>query len=267
MLKYQKSLVNSFIKNKHILWQLSFEIIRSRYLETVLGAIWVAIHPLLLIFIYWAVLTFGLKITVTGSQPFLLLLFCGIIPWMTISEVLSGTTSAITGRAYLIKKIAFPSEILPITYVIAGFFSQLFTIPALLLIMMIYHLFPGKSILFLPYFMLCSFLILSGMSWLISSLNVFYRDTFHVVAVILNIWFWLTPILWDPVTITPGYQYIILLNPMAYIISGYKYVFLGTPFPVSFWLSSVIFWGITAFFWGLGAEVFRRLKLSFADVL
>ncbi len=119
----------------------------------------------------------------------------------------------------------------------------------------------------LPYYLLCLIFLLSSLSWLLASINVFYRDTSQVVGVILNLWFWLTPIVWDPEMLPKGYEIIFYLNPLAYVIKGYRSALLDPALTFPGLSDTAIFLGITCAIWYLGSVVFTKLKYSFADVL
>lgn len=241
--------------------------IKSRYIGTMGGAFWSLINPLLTILVYWFVFSLGLKVQPIGNIPFIVYFCAGMIPWMIFSETLTTSANAITGNSHLVKKMVFPTEILPIVSLTANLISHCI----LLLVFFVILVLNGISLSlfnlqFLYYLVaLCVFSI--SLSWLVSSINVFFRDTAMIVGVITNIWFWLTPIVWIVEAMPSASQPFIKLNPMYYIVEGYRKSFIyHTPFWEDDGLG-VYFWGTSLIFFIVGGIVFRKLKPEFADVL
>lgn len=252
--------------HRHILWVLSVQQLRNKYLGTLGGLIWAILHPILLLFVFWVALVIGLKSQVTGDQPYLLVLFCGLIVWMPFAEAIGASPHIIIGHSYLISKISFPCEILPLTNVISSFFSHFISFIFLILMLIFYQRMPSVSVFFLLYYIVCLFILMAGLSWLLSALNVIYRDTGQVVTIFLNMWFWITPIIWDPNTIPKGFSFLITYNPLAYIVKGYRNCILENSFHVNI-QETIVFWIMAISFWYLGTKIFSKLKTSFADIL
>src|SRR3989338_982842 len=239
-----KQMINVIVKNYYTLYFMARQQIHNQYSGTLLGMLWAIIHPILLLSVFWLVFTIGFKTQVVGDKPFLLVLFCGLVVWMPFGEALGGAVQSITGRAYLIKKIAFPMEILPLVSVAASMFSHFIAFVILMLMFLYYGYLPGIGLLTLPFYFFCLIFLLSGISWLLSAINVFYRDTSQTVSVILNLWFWATHIVWDQSMLPEKYNFI--LPPVE---------------------ETLIFISIATAIWFVGTFVFSKLKSSFADVL
>ena len=193
--------------------------------------------------------------------------FCGLTPWLFFSETLGASTQAIAGNPHLFKKVLFPTEILPLVNVTAGLISHAVMLIILMLVLLVYGILPALyNLQFVYYtFALCAFTL--GLSWFFSALNVFYRDVREILTVILNVWFWLTPIVW-PLDILPEKYHVWLkLNPLYYVIQGYRNSFVyHVPFWAD-WVGAVCFWSMCMVFLFLGAFVFRPLKPDFPEVL
>lgn len=264
---HTKKILLEIFKHRKILWTLSLQQMRIRYVGTIIGMLWSFVHPLLLMCVLWFVLSVGFKAAAVGGKPSLLIILCGFIVWMFFSEAISNSVQSISANSFLIKKIAFPSEILPITNIIVALFNHFLSFPLFIIMLFYYKVLPGVSILFFLYYLFCLVVFLLGLAWFLASLNVFYKDTSQIVSVLLNIWFWLTPIIWDSSILPSRFKFIIAINPLAYIISGYRYVLLNE---VSYQPSmslTLIFWLITALVWHIGITSFNKLKPNFSDFL
>jgi len=242
--------------------------IQSRYIGTLGGAAWSVIQPLMMIFVYWFVFSVGFKVKPAGDVPFIVVFLCGMIPWMMFTEVLFSSTNAIVVNSHLVKKaILFPTEILPFTYLFASLITHSIVL-IIFIIVMIFNKVPFSiyNLQFVYYLFALSIFSL-GLSWLLSAINVFVKDTLQILGVVTNMWFWVTPIVWSLDMLPQKYHYIVKLNPVYYIVDGYKSCFI---YHTSFWHN----WQLGLYFWVfcltvlvIGASVFRRLKPEFAEVL
>ena len=230
--------------------------IRSRYVDTIGGLIWAVVHPLLIILVYWLVFSVGFKITPPGGVPFILVFLSGFIPWIIFNETLISNTNVIQAHSHLATKTVFPTEILPVVRLLVSLVTHFIMLLVLLAIISISNIsFSIYNFQFLYYLFSLSVLIL-GLSWLFSSVNLFFRDTAHILQALLPLWFWLTPIVWFREMIPQKYQWILDLNPLVYIVEGYKKSFI---YHSPFWEdapSAIYFWGI-----GFAAFIFGRFDL------
>ena len=241
--------------------------IRSRYVDTIGGLVWAVAHPLLVILVYWIVFSVGFKITPPGGVPFILVFLSGFIPWIIFNETLLSNTSVIQTHSHLATKTVFPTEILPVVRLLVSLVTHFIMLLVLLAIISVSDIsFSIYNFQFLYYLFALSMLIL-GLSWLFSSINLFFKDTAHILQALLPLWFWLTPIVWFKEMIPVNYQWVLALNPLGYIVEGYKKSFI---YHTPFWedtASTIFFWtaGLTALV--MGGLVFRKLKPEFAEVL
>lgn len=261
------NLLRTILRNRKLLWSLAVYELRGRYAATLAGSVWAVVNPLVLIGVFWFVTAYGLKVTFEDGPPYFLMVFCGIVPWIAFSEALSGGTNAVLGHAYLVKKIAFPMEVLPLVPIVSTVIVHAFLILFLLFIMAVNGVTLEWQFIQILYFSGAMLVFAAALSYLLGAINVFQRDTAHVVGAILTIWFWVTPVIW-PADNLPDWAYsIIRLNPLFYIVQGYRGVLLyDQPFwfqwPLDLW-----FWAATLFVLLLGSLIFGRLKPHFADVL
>jgi len=241
--------------------------IRTRYVDTIGGLIWVLVHPLLVILVYWFVFSVGFRITPPGGVPFILVFLSGFVPWILFNETLTGNIYVLRNNSHLVTKTVFPTEILPVVPLLVSLVAHGVMLVVLLIIMFVSGVsYSIYNFQFLYYLFALTVLIL-GFSWLFSSINLFFRDTGHIVQALLPLWFWLTPIVWFRDMIPQQYQWFIDLNPLVYIVEGYKKSFI---YHTPFWedlQSGAYFWGVGLVAFVIGGLVFRKLKPEFAEVL
>jgi lipopolysaccharide transport system permease protein/teichoic acid transport system permease protein len=260
-------MISSLLRYRRTIWQLALHQFRDRYSGTVGGVLWAIAHPVLLLLVFWVVFSQGLKLPGAGQQPFLLSLFCALVPWMTFSEIINSGTTAITGRSFMVKKIAFPSEILPITSVVAALITHAIMLVLLGIMLAVYGRGLSPALLLLPYYFAALCLFGFGVALTLSAINVFFRDVGQSVAVALNIWFWLTPIVWPAEMLPASYALLLELNPLYYIVDGYRAALLSDQLVAPPGAASVYYWLLTLALLAGGSFVFRRLKPYFADAL
>jgi ABC-type polysaccharide/polyol phosphate export permease len=264
-----RNFLGGLLKRRSLIFEMAKRDIITQYVGSMLGFFWTFINPLIMIFIFWLVFDVGLKAAPLGlgNVPFLLYLTTGMAIWLTFSEVMTGATSALIQNAFLVKKVVFPLSILPVVKLVSSFITHTIFLLILILMLLIYHL-PFSFYWFqaLYYFFAMSVLVL-GISWFTSSVNIFFKDTMQIVNVLLQFGFWGTPIVWDIGIMPEKVQYILKFNPLYYIVQGYRDSFIYfVPF-WEHWQMTLYYWGITGVVFCFGSIVFRRLRPHFADVL
>ncbi len=269
-----KGLCRAFIEfvrllfdRRQLIWEMARRDLLQKYVGSRVGLLWTVIHPLSLIFIFWFVFGFGLKAQPVADVPFSIWLTAGLAAWFSFSEIVAESTGVIVSNPHLIKKINFPSQILPVVKIVSSMVNHLVFL-TLLVIMLLAN---GVPVTFFAlqviYYYCCLVLLALGISWLTSAINVFVRDVSQIVQLVLQVMFWATPIIWDIKIMPENVQMILRLNPIYYIIHGYREAFV---YCRPFWLdlgSGLYFWCVTLFLLVVGALVFRRLKWHFPDVL
>ncbi|MBF0279413.1 MAG: ABC transporter permease [SAR324 cluster bacterium] len=262
-----KKLPRKIIHHRYMIRVMAIREIKSRYVGSIIGLFWSVIHPIMMVFIYWFVFSLGFKVQPNENIPFVLWFFCAFVPWSTFSEMLGATTNSVVIHGTLIKRTLFPSEILPFIYLVSSGISHLIML-AILLVMLMFNGIPFSwhNLQFLYYWFALTVLML-GLGWLFSGINVFLRDTHQLVGVLLQMWFWGTPIFWTLEMLPRKLHLILKLNPMFYIVQGYRDSFL---YQRPIWDNpkmGLYFWGLCLPLLLIGGLVFRKLKPDFADVL
>ncbi len=259
-------------RNRQLIAKLSKNDFKTRYAGSYLGIIWAFIQPIVTILVYWFVFEKGLKAGGVLSKegitlPFVLWLSAGLIPWFFFSEALNNATNALLEYSYLVKKVVFKISILPIIKIISALFVHAFFIAFLLILCACYGYYPDLYTLQVLYYSCCMFIFVLALSYATSAIVIFFRDLSQIISILLQIGMWATPIMWQISTVSGGLQKIFKLNPMYYIVEGYRQaLFYKEGFWEHPWLT-LYFWVLTAIVFILGTVIFKRLKPHFADVL
>ncbi len=262
-------LIKELYFNRKLILKLSFNDFKTKFAGSFLGIIWAFVQPLITIFVYWFAFQVGLKSQPVGNFPFALWFMAGLIPWFYFAEALNGGTSSLIEYSYLVKKVVFKISILPIVKVISSLYVHLFFVVFLLAMYMLYGYMPDLYYIQIIYYSGCMFFMVLGLSYITASLVVFFRDLGQIVNIILQVGVWMTPILWNIKTmeVSPVVKTILKLNPMYYIVNGYRDSLIEK---AGFWHHpwlTLYFWTFTALAFIIGTVTFKKLKVHFADVL
>lgn len=262
------SIPQKLIENRKLIWTLSKNDFRTRFAGSYLGIIWAFVQPVVTVLVYWFVFQVGLKAGRTNEYPFVLWLVAGLVPWFFFSEALNGGTNALIEYSYLVKKVVFKISILPIVKVMSAVFVNAFFIGFTIILCSCYGYTPNLYTIQIIYYLLCNFLLVLGLSYFTAAIVVFFRDLTQIINIVLQVGVWLTPIMWDAEQmLSPKLLKIFKLNPVYYIVDGFRDSLLAG---VGFWekpMWTVYFWLFVIIVFSIGVSVFRRLRVHFADVL
>lgn len=274
LLKYDKiaTLPVEVFQNRKLIWKLAKNDFKTRYAGSYLGIVWAFVQPVITVLLYWFVFSVALPsraVAVKGDIeiPYILWLIAGIVPWFFFSEALTNGTNALLEYNYLVKKVVFKISILPIIKIISALFVHVFFILFTLILFACYGYFPDLYTLQIVYYSVCMFVFVLGLCYVTCSIIIFFRDLGQIISIALQVGIWATPILWNISTLGPKLRVIFKLNPMFYIVDGYRNALIDK---IWFWenfYSTAYFWILTLCMFALGAIVFKRLKIHFADVL
>ncbi|WPD24480.1 MAG: ABC transporter permease [Candidatus Electrothrix scaldis] len=266
--------MNSLLSFLHLLYTrrrlitaMAFREIREQYVGSSLGLMWTVIHPLVMITVFWFVFSVGFKTQPQNDVPFVVWLTAGLAPWYLFSNIISGATNIILTHSHLVKKTIFSSQILPVIKILSSLVTHAIFL-VVLLVLLVFQKMP-VSVYYLQaiYYLFCMLMLSLGLSWTLAALNVFIRDVSQLVTVFLQIGFWMTPIFWDISMMPPKVQWFLKLNPVYYLVQGYRESFISFQ---PFWshLSyTAYYWFVTFAMLASGAYIFKKLKPQFPDVL
>lgn len=262
-----KVLIKEIYGGRRLILNLSKNDFKTKYAGSYLGITWAFIQPIVVVLIYWFVFEIGLKSTPMEDFPYLLWLIAGIVPWFFFNEAINNATNSMIEYSYLVKKVVFKISILPIVKIMSAFYVHLFFILFANIIYMLYGYMPTIYMIQALYYSACTFILVLAITYATSAMIVFFKDLGQIVSILLQFGMWVTPIMWSFDFIPQHIQWMLKLNPMHYIVEGYRDTFIRH---VWFWErynQTIYFWGISMGLFVIGAIIFKKLKPHFADVL
>lgn len=260
-------------QSRELIWKLARNDFKKRYAGSYLGFFWALIQPVITVLMYWIVfdVVFNTRSQMIASGvevPYVLYLTAGLVPWFYFSEAITNGTNALLEYSYLVKKVVFKISILPIIKLIAATFIHVFFTVVLLVVASCYGYYPTVYTIQLIYYSFCLFVFVLAMSYCTCAIVVFFRDLGQIINILLQVGMWATPILWDINMISdPTLISIFKLNPLVYIVNGFRSSIYGTEWFFEHFYSSTYFWIFTVTLFCIGSLIFKRLKVHFADVL
>lgn len=264
------SFVNFFKElyaERNLIYRLAKNDFKARYSASVLGIIWAFVQPLITVLVFWYVFQMGFRNAPVNDIPYILWFVVAYVPWIYFNDMLTFGVNCLIDYSYLVKKMKFKVSILPVVKVLSSMFVHLFF---LLFIFIIFGLYGFPITVFSVqalYYSLALTVFSIGFIWLVSALAVFFRDVSQIVVITLQIIFWATPIFWNVKEINSEVAAVLKLNPLYYIIEGYRESFI---YKVPFWAhpkETLYFWVVTIIIFLLGTFVFKTLRPHFADEL
>lgn len=273
--KNSTSLLAHLVSSRKLIWNLARNDIKKKFAGSYFGIIWAFVQPVITILLYWFVFEKGLNSKATDLRtgieiPFVLWLMAGLVPWFYFQEAMNGGTGVLVEYSYLVKKVVFQIDVLPVVKMISALFTHLFFVVFAIVVFALMGYYPDFYTLQVIYYSVCMIVLTTGIVYATGAVTVFFRDMKEVVAILLQIGMWVTPIMWsfESMVQIPGWAVTILkLNPMYYVVSGYRDALIHK---IGFWENpelGIYFWIFTIVVFLLGTSVFKRLRPHFADVL
>lgn len=252
-------LYNRLFPHRDTLKNLVLRNLRVRYKGSILGFSWAFLNPLLTMLILYVVFSKIMRIQIEQYPLFLL---SALLPWSFFSLSLTDATHSIVDNANLVKKVYFPREILPLSYVLSNFINLLFNLAVLLPILIIFRAQGLKIVYLLPVVLITHLVFTIGLALFLSCANVYFRDVSHILGIILMFWFYLTPVFYSIDMVPQHLRSIYLLNPMVSIITMYRNVLFEGRLPTMINISIAML--VTMIMLLFGYFVFKRYEPSFA---
>jgi len=253
-------------KYRELLYFLTWRDILVRYKQAVLGVSWAILQPFLTMVVFTVVFNKALGIkSPSASVPYPVFSFAGLLPWQFFAGALSRSGVSLVGNANLLTKVYFPRLVIPISAVLAGLVDLAISFLVLIGLMAAYGIAPTWKALLLPLFIVLAFATALAVSLWLSALNVLYRDVQYVIPFLVQLWMFVSPVIYPIDKIPAGPLHTaIALNPMTGVIGGFRWALLGQQFPGGYmWLSSAV---VVVLFIG-GLFYFKRMERVFADVV
>jgi homopolymeric O-antigen transport system permease protein len=200
--------------------------IKVRYKQTVIGAAWAILQPVLTMIVFS--LFFGKLAKIpSGGLPYPIFYYCALLPWMYFSTAMQGATSIVVDNQRVITKIYFPRVVLPIASVLPGLLDFAISFGVFLIMMVYYRIVPTASVIWLPVFLLLAVLTALGVGLWLSALNALYRDVRYVVPFLVQFWMFASPVAYSSSLVPAKWRWLYGLNPMAGVIEGFRWALTG----------------------------------------
>lgn len=255
--------IKEIIEYREMIASLVKRELRGKYKGSILGFLWTFINPLCQIVIYTVVFSMIMR---SGIENFNIYMISGIIPWFFFSGSILQGAGCVRAHANMVKKIYFPREVLPIVVTTFHFINMLFSFIFIIAVIVIEK---GQIQLavwaYLPLIMLIEYMLILGLTLLISACTVYFRDLEHITSVIMMAWIYLTPILYSMKTIPEYLMPVFQWNPLTPVIEMYHSVLYYAEAPKPADMAQAF--GFALAFLILGSLVFRKLEENFAEEL
>lgn len=259
--------LKAIYNNRKLLIELTKNDFKQRFVGNFLGVFWAFIQPTVTVLIFWFVFQVGFKSQPVENVPFILWLIAGMFPWFFFAEGFQNGTNAILANSFLVKKVVFRVSLLPIIPLLSALIVHIFFIILMFGMFIYYGYMPTMYWLQIIYYLFASAVFILGLSWITSSVIVFFKDMGQLVSIVIQFGFWLTPIFWNISRIPEKYHFLLKLNPIVYLVEGYRNSMIYHKW---FWEDmsmTIYYWTVVSIVYVSGALIFRKLRPHFADVL
>jgi ABC-2 type transport system permease protein len=245
---------------KELLFNLTSKELKLKYKNSALGFFWSFLNPLLMLTVYTFAFKFIMKVQI---ENYSLVLLAGLLPWNFFNASVQGSTMSLVNNSHLIKKVYFPREIIPLSLIMSNFVNFLMTLIVLFAAMMLFGVPLGINILMLPVVLILLVMFTTGLSLMLSALNVYYRDISHFTEILFMAWIYLTPVIYSFSMIPEKYRIFLMLNPMTLVVELIRDTTIRNVFPdLKFLLALLVVSSITL---AVGQSVFTKLERDIAE--
>ncbi len=264
-----KTLYNTVFADKRLLWSLSINDFKTKFAGSYFGIIWAFVQPICTILVFWFVFQLGFKSQDVGNVPFILWFMTGLIPWFFFSDAWNGATNVFIEYSYLVKKVVFKVNILPLIKILSALFIHFFFILFMFGFYICYGIEFDVYTLQIIYYCICMIVLVTVLSFVTAPLVIFFKDLSQIMNIVLQFGMWLTPIMWniDTIGLSDGTKFLFKLNPMYYIVQGYRDSLIYKNIFYHNIKQTIYFWLLIIIFALLGRFIYKKLKPHFADVL
>jgi len=249
---------------RELLYFLVWRDVKVRYKQTVMGLAWVIIQPLLTMMIFTVIFSRFAKIPSDGL-PYPVFVYTALLPWTYFASAMGRCGNSLLGDAQLIEKVYFPRLIIPVSSIVSPLVDFLFSFLVLLGMLFWYGFTPTWGVLALPLFLFLAVLTTLSVGLWLAPLNVRYRDVVHVIPFLLQIWMYLSPVIYPVSAVPERWRLLYSLNPMVGVIEGFRWALLGKENTVLS-VVSVSALAVMVLLWS-GLIFFKRMERTFADVV
>lgn len=262
--------MKDIFKYNSIVFSLAKSDFKKRFVGSYFGIVWMFVQPLATVLVYTLIFQVGFRATPpVAGIPYVLWLIPGIIPWFYFQDTVIQGTNVLYEYNFLVKKVVFDVSMLPIVKLVSSFFAHMFFVIIMFAIFLIVGVpFTFKSFLVI-YFSFSLSIFSLAIIYITSAINVFFKDMSQIVTILLQFGIWMAPIMYDESLFAGRSLFVyklLKLNPIYYIIKGYRYSMIGDIFP-DIMILTIYFWVFTIILFAIGKHSFNKLKPHFSDVL
>lgn len=268
-MKAAMTVLHEQIKHFYLLRRLSLYEIKSANKNNYLGLAWELINPAIQIAIYWFIFGFGIREReAVDGDPFFQWMLAGIVIWFFFNPSIIEGSKSIYQRVQMLSKMNFPMSLIPNIVIYSKFYSHI----GLLLLAIIVLNLAGYPIsiyyLQLPIYIVAGYAFIFALSLITSTLNTFIRDLQMLLQAMLRMLLYMTPILWATSSLPEWIQLLLKLNPLYYLVEGYRSSLLGSEwYLVEHWQYTIYFWGVTLFLLSIGSMLHVKFRRRFIDFI
>ncbi|MEJ8738340.1 ABC transporter permease [Erysipelotrichaceae bacterium HCN-30851] len=259
--------LKKLLANKSLIIYLAKNDFKNKFAGSFFGVVWGFVQPIVTLLLYWFVFQVGLRSGGVRDVPFILWLMAGLIPWFYFQEALTNATNCFIEYSYLVKKVVFNIDVLPIVKIISSIFVHVFFVLVMVLLYILYGYYPGIEILQLVYYSLCMVALVASLAYLTSAISIFFKDMSQIISIIMQIGTWMTPILWDITAVPEIFRWIFKINPMYYVVEGYRDTLIQGGLFFDNIGGTIYFWSFVVIACVISKKIYTSLKPHFSDVL
>lgn len=248
---------------RDLFYFLAWRDIKVRYRQTILGGLWAILQPFMTMVVF--TIFFGnLAGVPSEGLPYPIFVYAALLPWQFFSNAVANSGNSLIGSSQLISKVYFPRMIIPSASILCGLLDFAVAFSILVLMMIYYGIGPGPGILLLPVLMTGFVMAALGVGSILSALNVHYRDFRYIIPFMVQIWLFVTPVIYPASMLPETWRWLINLNPMAGLITAFRASLLNQPVP---WSDLAVSGVVVVLVFILGVSIFLRMERRFADVI
>lgn len=265
---YKMDFIKKVIKNKNLIWGIGKNDFRNRFANTSLGSIWGFLQPFIFMLTYVIVFQYILKTGSAGNDPYVVWFLPGMAMWQWLNDSIMSASLSIRQYSYLVKKVVFPVDVIPMIAVISSSFVAIFLIIVVIVVCAIFGYMP--NILQLVYGIIATYCFIIAFTRFTSAVTTVVPDFSNLLGIAMQLFFWFTPVVWNLSMLSEHHKILAFMKciPFTYLVTSFRESFIeGNIVSDNHYFFTIVFWIITILMYLWGNAVFNRNKKDFADVL
>lgn len=260
--------IKEIIQNRKIILKLGKNDFKNRFASTSLGSMWGFLQPFVFMMMYVVVFQFIFKTTGEGNSPYVVWFLPGMAMWMCLNDNIMGASGSIRSYAYLVKKVVFPVDVIPMITITGNSIVSIFLFVIAAVVCIIFGYIP--NVLEFVYVIVAAYAFILALTRFTSAITTLVPDFSNLLAIAMQLFFWATPVVWGLTMIAEHQTLLRIMKclPFTYLVTAFREVFMGgTIISDGYFVYTLIFWTITIIMFLWGNHVFKKNKKDFADVL